>query len=131
MLCVIPLVLIWVLADALSLFGRGAVIPDWAGLALMLASLVPMPAAIIRRLHDSDKNGWLALPIFILIGLAVYDSWLFATASYPDNDLWYNRVGLEMMYSASWLAALILLMWPARNEDNRYGPNPRPAEKVI
>ncbi len=131
MLCVVPIVLMWVLAGAIFLFGRSVVIPDWAGLAVMLAFLVPIPAAIIRRLHDSGKTGWLALAIFVLIGLAVYDGWLDAIESYPDNDLWYNRGGLELIYAASWLAAIVLLIWPARDDNNRYGPNPRPAEKVI
>jgi len=68
----------------------GNVILEWV---LILATLVPSLAVGARRLHDTDKSGWLQLigiiPIIGWVVLIVF----FAMDSTPDNKYGPNPKG--------------------------------------
>lgn len=102
-----------------------------SGFAVKLLIALPLQCAVVRRLHDMGKSGWLAIPMVILTSIAIWDAWLNVVASYPANDLWYNRGNLRLFYGIACVGYFIALMFPPRNDDNPYGPDPRPAEKDI
>ena len=131
MLSVLPVIPISLSSVFFAILGIDADPPKWLVLVMVAIIVLPLPAAIARRLHDTGRTGWLALPVFALMGVSFYDGWLDAIASYPDNDLWYNRDGMKLLFNACWLAAVVMLIWPPKDENNPYGPNPRPAEKTI
>ena len=54
---------------------------------LLLALLVPSIAVLVRRLHDQDKSGWLALLIFIpIIGWLALLVFMFLEGTKGDNQ---------------------------------------------
>lgn len=99
------------------------------GNALTLLLAVPVPALIVRRLHDQGRSGvwvWLAIYSFAV--------WLVRTgvsmAAGPDGRLAFDR----FTWVADWLvipanvAMLVLLLLPGTIGPNRYGPDPRGRE---
>lgn len=95
-------------------------------------ALVPLPMAMVRRLHDMSKSGWLAIPGLALIGIGMWDAWLDVVATgYPLTELWHNRPNEELLYGFVSLSYVAFLMLPPRNERNPYGPDPRPAPRTI
>ena len=92
-------------------------------LLLWLATLVPSLAVGVRRLHDTNRSGWLILlPIipyvlaFALGGPAMMAGGLGA------------GLGIAMLFMLiGFVCALVLLVFmvlPSTPGDNRYGPNP-------
>jgi uncharacterized membrane protein YhaH (DUF805 family) len=90
---------------------------------LWLATLVPSLAVGVRRLHDTNRSGWLILlPIvpyvlaFALGGPAMMAGGLGA------------GLGIAMLFLLiGFVCALVLLVFmvfPSAAGDNRYGPNP-------
>ncbi len=116
-------------------FGIGSLFAEassgWAQSVAALAIAIPMPSAIVRRLHDMGKPGLLVLPYLVLIVVALWDASLDVYNDHPASDLWYNNRQLELMFALAWLGSIIGLMLPPKEENNPYGPNPRPAEKTI
>ena len=90
---------------------------------LWLATLVPSLAVGVRRLHDTNRSGWLILlPIvpyilaFALGGPALMAGGLGA------------GLGIAMLFMlVGFICAIVLLVFmvlPSTPGDNRYGPNP-------
>ncbi|MFV2020575.1 DUF805 domain-containing protein [Micromonospora sp. LOL_023] len=50
------------------------------GLIVSLALLLPGPAVVVRRLHDTDRSGW-----WILIGLIPIIGWIVLLVFYVQN----------------------------------------------
>lgn len=94
--------------------------------ALTLVLAIPVPALLVRRMHDQDRSGrlvWLAV-----FGFAV---WLARTgisaALGTDARIGFDRV----MWLLDWavilanLGAVILAILPGTPGINRFGPDPR------
>ena len=61
-----------------------------AHISLAIANLIPLWAAAVRRLHDTDKSGWFVLMSFIpILGLVVI--YLLIV----DGSKGKNRFGLK------------------------------------
>lgn len=86
--------------------------------------------AAIRRLHDSDRNGWWALFIIVPLALNLWHdiriaAWQDQVAAtqiltpMPDAPLWTTLVALPAV-----LGMLVLLFWPGTPGPNRFGPAP-------
>jgi len=94
------------------------------GLTVLLA--IPVPALLVRRLHDQDRTGklvWLAVFSFAVWLVRVIVSYTTAM------DI---RIGLDrMIWPIDWLVilanlgAVILAFLPGTAGPNRFGPDPR------
>ena len=94
------------------------------GLTLILA--IPVPALLVRRLHDQGRSGWavwLALPGFIV--------WLVRTGIALSQGM-QARIELDRMtWVVDWIvilanvALVLLLALPGTAGPNRFGPDPR------
>jgi uncharacterized membrane protein YhaH (DUF805 family) len=95
--------------------GSSDEISSRATIALSLILLVPLPALLIRRLHDQDRSGWWALSLLpsVLTGLAR----LYYGVE-PATILW-------VFVALGNLSTLAFLLWPGSVGENRFGPNPR------
>lgn len=94
--------------------------------------LVPIPAAAARRFHDIGKSGWFALPVVLMCAVGIWDAWKdWQAGPHASHDLWGNNAIAEVMFSGLCLFYVALLLQPPRDEGNPYGPNPRPAPKII
>ena len=63
---------------------------NWISCGVLLGSLIPLEAAQVRRLHDTDKSGWWILLILLCPINIAYFVWL-AT----DGDKGPNRFGFD------------------------------------
>lgn len=94
----------------------------------LLAALVPLTAAAIRRLHDTGRAGaWLLIPLFAGLGWAAIVSMTLASVLAVRQDP-LDDGNAAMLASAVFLAILtVLVFWlakPSDPGDNAYGPNP-------
>lgn len=93
---------------------------------LLVAFFIPVPALMIRRLHDQERSAawvWLAVP-----GMAL---WLArkVLALVPDTAMPF---GIDQIaWPLDWLGGLanlvliVLLLLPGTKGPNRFGPDPR------
>lgn len=92
-------------------------------------------AAFVRRLHDSNRPGWIAAAPFVLVlcgqaaSMANMERVIAAlTSSAPDPAaILEAQRPLLMASSLTWIGYLIVLVfgvWPSSDGDNRYGPEP-------
>lgn len=93
-------------------------------LAIILA--VPVPALLVRRLHDQDRTGalvWLAAPA---VGLWAVRTVISATSGI-DGRIAFDRWTwpLDWFVILANLALVILLIMPGSPGANRFGPDPR------
>ncbi len=103
---------------------------------LATVTCLKMDLLIVKRLHDSDRSGWLALPIVAMqaIGLALLGA---ATGVRAEDPLWQHdnpvRAALPLWgvpYALLAMALLFLsaallyrqLECPGTAGDNRFGP---------
>ncbi len=64
--------------------------PNWCAVIVSLGTLIPLAAAQVRRLHDTNKSGWW-VPLILLCPINIaYFVWL-AT----DGDKGENRFGSD------------------------------------
>jgi uncharacterized membrane protein YhaH (DUF805 family) len=62
------------------------VISDKLSAAFLLATLVPYVAVTARRLHDTDRTGWLQLIAFIpVVGWIIVIIWLAQEGKRPNR----------------------------------------------
>ncbi|NBW74771.1 MAG: DUF805 domain-containing protein [Sphingomonadaceae bacterium] len=94
------------------------------GLTMLLA--IPVPALLVRRLHDQGRSGRL-----VWLAVLAFGVWLVRTVI--SNTLGMEaRIGFDRMtWLLDWavifanLAAVILAILPGTAGPNRYGPDPR------
>lgn len=88
---------------------------------ISLGLLLPVASLIVRRLHDSDKNGWLSLIVHIpTLGLAITPI-VFVITKQPIEAV----VSLETSLLIPALAAIIVLCSLKGSEGpNGYGADP-------
>ncbi|HOB14317.1 MAG TPA: DUF805 domain-containing protein [Novosphingobium sp.] len=91
-----------------------------------LVLLVPLPALMVRRLHDQGRSGkWLCLA---LPGLAL---WLaqktIARTTGLDARVRFDTFAwpLDWLQTGTTLALIILMLLPSTRGPNRFGPDPR------
>ncbi len=103
-----------------------SIIP-FVGIFVALAALIPVYAAMARRLHDTDRSGWW---ILAPAGPAILGGGILAAAfaSNPDNP----DTTLAILGGVCMLVALVLgimlLVWLASDSQpgpNRFGPSPK------
>jgi uncharacterized membrane protein YhaH (DUF805 family) len=87
---------------------------------LWLATIVPSLAVGARRLHDSNRSGWLQLVFYAPYGLMLLVRSMtgggFGAAALA------GIIGLVGLICA--IVLIVFLAMPGTPGDNRYGPNP-------
>ena len=75
----------WALFDLVGAIALG-VISDRASAAFTLATLLPYFAVTTRRLHDTDRSGWLQLLAFIpIVGWILLIVWCAQEGKSPSR----------------------------------------------
>jgi len=94
------------------------------GLTLLLA--VPVPALLVRRLHDTNRSGK-----FVWLAVFAFAVWLARTTVANAYGI-ETRIGLDRLtWLIDWavilanLATVILVLLPGTAGPNRFGPDPR------
>ena len=95
-------------------------------LAVGLVLFVPIPALLVRRLHDMNASGWWSLPVvlsfFVFYGITIA---LFVDFHFRPVDF---HTGLLIAGGAVFLAGLATLIaamcLKGNRKQNRYGPDP-------
>ena len=111
-----------------SIVGLGPVLLVYGPLTLLLlaGTFVPMLAAQVRRLHDTNKSGLWLLAFYIPYGvmlatLPAVDPNTGAPASLNSAAI-TGILGLVVMVIG--IVLLVFYVLPSKPGDNRYGPNP-------
>lgn len=111
----------------------------WLSVVLGLATAALMVAAFTRRLHDSNKPGWIAgvTVVLQLVSLALtitsLEDVIAMTVAMQAGDLaavqgMQGRFFLQGL--VGWVPLLLLVVfgvWPSTPGENRYGARPLPA----
>ena len=94
------------------------------GVVLIAAGL--LAAAVTRRLHDTGKPGYWGLPpiVFLLIGLALFPILMNSVLTNPNPPmaLFLGLFLNNMLYIASLIGLVVLLLLDGSKITNRYGP---------
>ena len=92
------------------------------GKYIQFALWIPAVPLFVRRLHDQDKTGWIALIMPALLAMKVYEQAQFEAGNLlsPNLGFPYNAVGLILVISF-W----VLVFWPGSKGENRFGRDPR------
>ena len=105
-------------------------------MAVVLICALGLVAAFVRRLHDSNRSGWIAAIPFLLvlaaqsISMANMDAVFEAMASMDASNPAAALEAQQPLLAASalsWIGYLIVIVfgvWPSSDGDNRYGPEP-------
>jgi uncharacterized membrane protein YhaH (DUF805 family) len=115
---------------------------------MAVAYVILVAAAVTRRLHDGDRSGWWASPIFVLhvVGPLIYAAYFpkvfgammtSAASTRPGGPPYFADPAFQsMMNSFSWItlvqsvgflatiALVVLLALPGTVGPNRYGGDP-------
>lgn len=119
---VLKWIALWVLPAALA---------KWMAFFLTVLVAVPMPALVVRRLHDFDRSGsWALILLFIALRSYLLDLLQLVGG-------WDLRSGVERVLSyADWLLFLpaiviflLLIGFPGSSAANRFGLNPRDTDE--
>ena len=112
----------------------------WFGVVFGLITFLPWLAVAWRRLHDTNKSGWLCLTPVVCTAVAF--AIIYATSKVVPTDLSRLPAGATFPESmrlpgsvpaflAAWALVfgsyILLLVWLCRRSDpntNKYGPNP-------
>ena len=115
-----------------SVNGAGVMLPDFAFLVAALAWIAGayialVGAAVVRRLHDSDRRGWWMLPpvLLLAIGLAAMRRTFTAFATVgelPDIDTFVLIFISNLVYLATLAILVVQLVRGASPGSNRFGP---------
>lgn len=94
------------------------------GVVLIATGL--LAAAVTRRLHDTGKPGYWGLPpiVFLLIGLALFPVLMNSVLTNPNPPiaLFLGLFLNNMLYIASLIGLVVLLLLDGSKTANRYGP---------
>ena len=93
------------------------------GVVLIAAAL--LSAAVTRRLHDTGRPGYWGLPpiVFLLIGLALFPMLMNSVLNNPNPPvlLFLGLFLNNMLYIASLIGLIVLLLLDGAKTANRYG----------
>jgi len=110
----------------------------YAGISLAL-HIIPLSAAIVRRLHDTGRTGWWAL---IPLPFSAYGIYLMGDAFSRFPELMATRpadpvifafvleifvaIGVSLLWIAAVIVLIILLCGRSSPKGDRFGPPPVP-----
>jgi uncharacterized membrane protein YhaH (DUF805 family) len=83
---------------------------------------LPATSLFVRRLHDQNRSGWLALILPTLIGLKISAQTQFDAGRLPLPSF---DLPLNVVEGAFVIAFWVLMLWPGTEGENRFGPDPR------
>lgn len=87
---------------------------------LMLGTFVPSIAVAARRLHDTNRSGWLQLVVYVPYAILLLVR--SALGGGFGSMALVGIIGLLAMVCA--IVLIVFLALPSAPGDNRYGPNP-------
>ncbi|HBT97571.1 MAG TPA: DUF805 domain-containing protein [Desulfobulbaceae bacterium] len=97
---------------------------EWLLILLSLYSfavLIPSYAVTVRRLHDTGRNGWLVLIIFICaIGSSVFSFLSIGHSGYQAPGIFFNLANI-----ACGIYFFVVACFDSQPGSNQYGPNPK------
>jgi uncharacterized membrane protein YhaH (DUF805 family) len=96
---------------------------------LWLATLIPSIAVGVRRLHDTDRTGWLVLvPIVPWVLAVVFGGAAMLGGAAGSGAGMMAGAGIAFIFMmVAFVAEVVLVVFwvlPSTPGDNRYGPNP-------
>jgi len=110
----------------------------WMSVVLSLVTMALVAASFTRRLHDSDKPGWLTAVAIVIqlvaLGIAIASLEdavrmvvLARTGDFAAIQGLQRRFFLQGLIGWIPIAMIIVLgAWPSTPGENRYGPKPAP-----
>ncbi len=94
---------------------------------LYFALWIPAVPLFVRRLHDQNRTGWMAIVLPALIAMKVYEQAQFEAGNLLRPDLGFPFNVVEgVLVIAFW----VLVFWPGSKGENRFGPDPRQEDIV-
>ncbi|EIZ80045.1 hypothetical protein WSK_1412 [Novosphingobium sp. Rr 2-17] len=112
----------------------------WFSAAMSILASLLLVASFARRLHDSDKPGWIAVVVIglYLVSVAVTISMIGEFAGIFEKIDFSNPQASQQLMVAQQrsitlrgllgyipiLAVIVFGVWPSSDGDNRYGPEP-------
>ncbi len=94
------------------------------GLTVLLA--LPLPALLVRRLHDSGRSGawvWLAVLVFAVWLARTVISFVLGMGARLSFDSWTWLIDWVVILAN--LTSVLLALLPGTNGPNRFGEDPR------
>jgi len=114
-----------------ALSGNGSVNLDlWLTVSMIAAIIVAIYALImlipsicvaVRRLHDTNRSGWWSLIIFAQVVLGLSKSF------FNSGGFLYFLGFISVVVSIVWL---VFTLRDSQPGENKYGPNPKEAQKL-
>ena len=97
--------------------------PTASGSLVTLAFLAPLPALMVRRLHDIGRSSWLIVPILAGMVFAILTGGAQPKLVWVDKPLsgWMPTV----VVVCGILLQLAVSLLPPRKEGDAYAPDPR------
>lgn len=114
----------WVMQDADMLYLVG-----FAYAAYILLAWLPQLSVTVRRLHDTDRSGWVILMPALVTFLSVLGAFMLAPilgGADAAGPVILLALSLPVLASI-WF--LIVLCLPGTQGDNRFGPDPAPERR--
>ena len=118
-----------------SILGLGGMFGTYGlfGLIVGLGALVPSLAAAVRRLHDTNRSGW-----WLLLAVVPYVIFAITTAmALAGGDPATAGMGalataglMSIVALIGGLVVLVFLVLDGTHGDNRFGPDPKEAERT-
>lgn len=82
---------------------------------------LPLPALLVRRLHDLDRSGWGALAALPVVLINLYQSLRPGFDAAPPTLPWWGSLTLLALVAV----VFIFVAAPGTEGPNRFGPDPR------
>ncbi len=82
---------------------------------------LPLPALLVRRLHDLDRSGWGALAAVPVVLINGYQSVRANFDAAPPTLPWWGSLTMLALMAV----VFTFVAAPGTKGPNRYGPNPR------
>jgi uncharacterized membrane protein YhaH (DUF805 family) len=96
------------------------------GAVASLALFLPQLAANVRRLHDTDRSGWLLGGFYLYCVAAVIAVLPFVPSMRIGTQSPLSVIGLPLLIGIAYAIFLfVLTVLDGTNGSNRYGPDPK------
>ena len=108
---------------------------EYAGYAFaawLILFFVPHLSVTIRRLHDTDRSGWMILmPTAVSIGSGLIGGFLIGATAASGNigGMMFWAIGVTIVPLIASLYFFVLLCLPGTHGNNRFGGDPAPDRK--
>lgn len=125
------LALIAILAMATRAGGPADIFQRSGQVMMIIAcgTILLLAAAVTRRLHDSGRRGWWALPVPLLLLTGLYvmsltDAGMRAKEGDPFSGWFGAAMGVNLLYLVSLAWLVLLCVRRGQFGENRYGDQP-------